>query len=58
MSSVVDLMASVRAADVVVIVTDHKVYDYKAILDSAAFIFDSRNAIGGIGKDNPKVVRL
>ncbi len=58
MSSVVDLMAAVRTADVVVIVTDHKVYDYKAILDSAAFIFDSRNAIGGIGKDNPKVVRL
>jgi UDP-N-acetyl-D-glucosamine dehydrogenase len=58
MSSVADLMAAVRAADVVVIVTDHKVYDYKAILDSAAFIFDSRNAIGGIGKDNPKVVRL
>jgi UDP-N-acetyl-D-glucosamine dehydrogenase len=58
MSSVVDLMAAVRAADVVVIVTDHRVYDYKAILESAAFIFDSRNAIGGIGKDNPKVVRL
>jgi len=58
MESVPDLIAAVRAADVVVIVTDHKAYDYKAILDSAKFIFDSRNALGKMGKDNPKVVRL
>jgi UDP-N-acetyl-D-glucosamine dehydrogenase len=58
MQSVPDLMAAVRAADAVVIVTDHKVYDYPAILEQARFIFDSRNALNELGKDNPKVVRL
>jgi UDP-N-acetyl-D-glucosamine dehydrogenase len=58
MRSVPDLMAAVRAADVVVAVTNHKVYDYKSILDAAKFIFDSRNALGKMGKDSPKVVRL
>jgi UDP-N-acetyl-D-glucosamine dehydrogenase len=58
MNSVPDMMAAVRAADCVVIVTNHKVYDYKAILAEAKFIFDSRNALGKMGKDHPKVVRL
>lgn len=58
MESVPDLMAAVRRADVVVIVTNHKVYDYPAILKAARFIFDSRNALGKLGKDHPKVVRL
>ncbi|MEJ5225652.1 MAG: UDP binding domain-containing protein, partial [Anaerolineales bacterium] len=53
-----DLLAEVAAADAVVIITNHKVYDYKSILDAAQFIFDSRNALGKMGKDNPKVVRL
>ncbi|MEZ0396536.1 MAG: nucleotide sugar dehydrogenase [Anaerolineales bacterium] len=58
MHSAPDLMAAVRQADVVVIVTNHKVYDYPAILEAARFIFDSRNALGKLGKDHPKVVRL
>jgi UDP-N-acetyl-D-glucosamine dehydrogenase len=58
MDSITDLMASVRAADAVVIVTNHKSYDYKAILDAAQFIFDSRNALGKMGKESEKVVRL
>lgn len=58
MRSVPDLMAAVRASDVIVIVTNHKVYDYKAILKAAKFIFDSRNALGKLGKGNPKVERL
>lgn len=58
MESVPELMAAVRASDCVVIVTDHKVYDYPAILEAAKFIFDSRNALGKAGKNNPKVVRL
>jgi UDP-N-acetyl-D-glucosamine dehydrogenase len=58
MHSVPDLMRAVREADVVVIVTDHKVYDYKAILAEARFIFDSRNALGKLGLDSPKVVKL
>jgi UDP-N-acetyl-D-glucosamine dehydrogenase len=58
MESIKDLMPAVRAADAVVIITNHKAYDYAAILESAQFIFDSRNAMGKLGKENPKVVRL
>jgi UDP-N-acetyl-D-glucosamine dehydrogenase len=58
MHSVPDLMAAVRAADCVVITTDHTAYDYTAILEAATFIFDSRNALGQMGKESPKVVRL
>jgi UDP-N-acetyl-D-glucosamine dehydrogenase len=58
MQCVPDLMAAVHAADMVVIVTNHKGYDYQAILDASKFIFDSRNALGKLGKDNPKVERL
>jgi len=58
MDSVKDLMNAVREADCVVIVTNHSQYDYPAILDAASLIFDSRNALGKLGKDNPKVVRL
>jgi len=42
----------------VTITTNHKVYDYGAILKAAKFIFDSRNALGKMGKENPKVARL
>jgi UDP-N-acetyl-D-glucosamine dehydrogenase len=56
--SVKDLMKAVREAEAVIIITNHKVYDYEAILDAAQFVFDSRNALGKLGKDNPKVVRL
>ncbi|MDP1990318.1 MAG: nucleotide sugar dehydrogenase [Syntrophales bacterium] len=53
-----DLMKKVAAADAVVIITDHKSYDYKSILEKARFIFDSRNALGKLNKENLKVVRL
>jgi UDP-N-acetyl-D-glucosamine dehydrogenase len=56
--TVPDLMAAVAAADCVVITTNHSVYDYTAILQAAKFIFDSRNALGQMGKQSPKVVRL
>ncbi len=58
MHSVPDLTAALQEADVVVIVTNHKIYDYKAILEKAKFIFDTRNALGKMGKDSPKVERL
>jgi UDP-N-acetyl-D-glucosamine dehydrogenase len=53
-----ELMKSVKAADAVVIITNHSSYDYKAILAAAQFIFDSRNALGKMGKQSEKVVRL
>ncbi len=58
MDSVSDLMKSVRAADAVIIVTNHKIYDYEALLKEARFIFDSRNAMRTYAKDSDKVVRL
>ncbi|MBM3179515.1 MAG: nucleotide sugar dehydrogenase [Chloroflexi bacterium] len=56
--SVKDLMKSVKASDAVVIVTNHSQYDYKAIVESAKFVFDSRNATGKFGKTHEKVERL
>ena len=58
MDSVKDLMKAVKEADVVVIITDHKAYDYAAIVESANFVFDSRNATRKVVKDSEKVVRL
>jgi UDP-N-acetyl-D-glucosamine dehydrogenase len=53
-----ELMSSVAAADGVVIITDHKTYDYKAIVECAKFVFDSRNATRKFIKDTEKIVRL
>jgi len=58
MESVTDVMEAVRQTDCVIIITNHSFYDYKAILKEAKFIFDSRNALGKLGKNNPKVDRL
>ncbi|MCL4259847.1 MAG: nucleotide sugar dehydrogenase, partial [Anaerolineales bacterium] len=44
MDSVKDMMKSVKDSDAVVIVTNHKAYDYEAIINAAKFVFDSRNA--------------
>jgi UDP-N-acetyl-D-glucosamine dehydrogenase len=58
MESVRDLMPAVRAADVVVIVTNHSGYDYAAILKDSSLIVDTRNALGKLGGGDSKVVRL
>ena len=43
-------------ADCVVIITDHKAFDYKGLLDRARLVVDTRNALKGTV--SPKVVRL
>jgi UDP-N-acetyl-D-glucosamine dehydrogenase len=58
MESVPDLMEAVREVDCVVIITNHSQYDYPAILQEAKMVVDTRNALGKLGKANPKVVRL
>jgi len=58
MDSVADVMKAVKESDAVVIVTNHNGYDYRAIVDSAKFVFDSRNALGKLAMGNPKVERL
>jgi len=50
MDSVKDMMKAVKEADAVVIVTNHKDYDYQEIIGSAKFVFDTRNATGKMGK--------
>jgi UDP-N-acetyl-D-glucosamine dehydrogenase len=56
--SVSDVMKAVKEADCVVIVTNHKVYDYQAIHEDAQLIVDTRNALGKLGRTSAKVVRL
>ncbi len=58
MDTIQDMMKAVREADAVIIVTNHKTYDYRSILAEAKFVFDSRNALGAMAADNPKVVKL
>ncbi len=43
-------------ADCVVIVTNHSVFDYPALVERAALIMDSRNALKGVRSE--KIVRL
>ena len=58
MHSVPDLMKAVQGSDCVVIITNHKVYDFPGILETAKCVVDTRNALGKAGRDNDKVVRL
>jgi len=58
LTSVADLTAAARAADCVVIITHHSDIDYGALVEAAALIFDTRNAVGSAGVRSPKVVRL
>ena len=52
----IDVDAGVSKADCVVIVTDHKKFDYPALVKNAKLIVDTRNALKGIESD--KIVRL
>lgn len=56
--SVPDIIAAAKEADCVVIVTNHKCYDYPALLENAVLIVDTRNTLGSLGRNHPKVTRL
>jgi UDP-N-acetyl-D-glucosamine dehydrogenase len=58
LESVPNLIESIEEMDCVVIVTNHSLYDYPSILEKAKLIVDTRNALGSLGRDNSKVVRL
>jgi len=58
MKSVPDMMASVRKADCIVIITNHSDYDYDALLENGQLIVDTRNALGKTGRNDPKVFGL
>jgi UDP-N-acetyl-D-glucosamine dehydrogenase len=51
-----DALASAKAADCCVIITDHSNFDYKQLLSNAKLIVDTRNALRGVESDN--IVRL
>jgi len=57
LTSVPDLMAAARAADCVVVVTDHTAIDYAALARQAVLIFDSRNALAAAGVHDPNKVK-
>ena len=46
------------AADAVVIVTDHKAYDWQMVVDNAALVVDTRNATGKTTPSRARVVSL
>jgi UDP-N-acetyl-D-glucosamine dehydrogenase len=58
LQSVPDLLQAARQSDCVVIVTNHSQTDYRALVEAAPLIFDTRNATGATGVASPKVVRL
>jgi UDP-N-acetyl-D-glucosamine dehydrogenase len=58
MHSVSDLYPAVEQADCVIVITNHKVYNYAEILQRANLIVDTRNAFGAAGLSNPKIVKL
>ncbi|MCD6531338.1 nucleotide sugar dehydrogenase [bacterium] len=47
-----------READIVVITTNHRDYDYQWIYQHANLIYDSRNAYGGFADPEGKIARL
>jgi UDP-N-acetyl-D-glucosamine dehydrogenase len=49
-------LESAADADCVVIVTDHRVFDYRLLVEKAALIVDTRNALKGVSAS--KIVRL
>ncbi len=51
-----DNAGMVEAADCVVIITDHKVFDYPAVVERSKLIVDTRNALKGFRSAN--IVRL
>jgi UDP-N-acetyl-D-glucosamine dehydrogenase len=58
LDSVEDAVKAAGQADIVVIITNHKVYDYPALLKNSKLILDTRNAFGALTQDDAKVVKL
>ena len=58
MHSEKDLMAAVKQADCVVIITNHSSYDFQAIHDAAKLVVDTRHALGKLDYDREKVEML
>ncbi|MEN6579731.1 MAG: nucleotide sugar dehydrogenase, partial [Anaerolineaceae bacterium] len=58
LSSEKDLAGAVEKADCVAVITNHSKVDYAMVLEKAQLIYDTRNALKDIAKNNSKVVKL
>jgi len=56
--SVADPLQAAKAADCVVIVTDHAGVDYPGIARAARLVFDARNALAGVEIADGRIIRL
>jgi UDP-N-acetyl-D-glucosamine dehydrogenase len=54
--SSVELLPAAKEAHMVLIVTDHSSFDYKAVVEAAALVLDTRNATKGIVSD--KILKI
>ncbi|MBI3250027.1 MAG: nucleotide sugar dehydrogenase [Deltaproteobacteria bacterium] len=50
--------ALVRRQDAVVVLTDHREFDYRLVVDHADLVVDSRNATRGLNAPQGRIVRL
>jgi UDP-N-acetyl-D-glucosamine dehydrogenase len=48
----------VRRMDLILITTDHTLYDYEWIVEKAQLVIDTRNATKGIKRGKEKVIRI
>ncbi len=53
-----ELPTFLEKADLVAIITNHDKFDYKLILEKSQLIFDARNAMKDIAKNDLKVIKL
>ena len=56
--SSVDLVSTIETADIVLITTDHVVYDYEMIVEKAKILYDTRNATKEVKSNREKINKL
>lgn len=54
----VDLNEYIDKADIVIITTNHSVYDYENIVEKADLLYDTRNATKGVKNNRKKINKL
>ena len=53
-----EFQKALQASDVVILVTDHKVFDYNFILEHAPVLLDTRNATKDVARSRDKIMRI
>ncbi|RYD01249.1 hypothetical protein N752_30090 [Desulforamulus aquiferis] len=52
------LSENIKTYDCTVLLTAHKIYDYKLILENSSLIVDTRNVFEEFSKSNPKIFKI